>query len=126
MLPPDVPVWHDFLDKYGDDFLQFYYDVALTTKPKPPEAPTEAMITMWKKSFGKRIDVVAESDNAVWIIEVTERSFLRAIGQIMVYNELWKIDPPIKKPFAPYIVCRIMDEDVAYVCDIYGINFLLV
>ena len=126
MLPVDVPVWHDYLDQHADDYLHFYYDVALTTKPKPPDAPTEAMITMWKKSFGKRIDAVGEQRNSVQIIEVTERAFLRTLGQIMVYSELWRIDPPIKKPFTPLILCRTMDEDVAYVCDAYGINFFLV
>jgi len=126
MLPVDVPVWHDFLDKHANDYLQFYYDVALTTKPKPPDVPLGSMMTMWKKSFGKRIDAVAEMRNSVHIIEVTERAFLRSLGQILVYTELWRIDPPIKKPFLPYIVCRIIDEDVLWTCQAYGVNFLLV
>lgn len=126
MLPVDVPVWHDFIKKFGDDYINFYYDVALTLKPRPPDLPPGSMMTMWKKSFGKRIDAVAEQRNAVVIIEVTEKAFLRSLGQIMVYTALWRIDPPIKKPFTPSILCRTIDEDVAYVCDAYGINYVLV
>ncbi|GAH88516.1 unnamed protein product [marine sediment metagenome] len=126
MLPVDVPVWHDFLDKYGDAYLHFYYDVALSTKPKPPDLPVGAMLTMWKKSFGKRIDAVGEMRNTVHIIEVTEQAFLRSLGQILVYAELWRVDPPIKKPFLPYIVCRTIDEDVLWTCQAYGVNHHLV
>jgi len=126
MLQPDLPIWYDFLDKYGNDFLRFYYDVALTTKPKPPEAPTQALVTFFIRSWGKRIDAVGETEKNVWIIEVTEHAFLRALGQIMLYTELWRIDPPIKKPFTPNLVTRIIDEDVAHVCNVYGINYFLV
>ena len=84
------------------------------------------MLTVFIKSWGKRVDVVAEKDNEVWIIEVATRAFLRAIGQCTVYGELWKINPPIKKPFKSYIVCTTIDPDVAYTCERLGINYLTI
>lgn len=124
MLPADLPVWNSFRDAYAKNFLHFYFDVALSVREPPPQAITPSLVSLWKKTWGKRIDVVAESDTEVWIIEVTVNAFLRSIGQLLTYYQLWKVNPPINKPFYPYIICTTIDEDVAYTAEQYGIKWL--
>lgn len=126
MLVNDVPVWHSFLDAYQKKFKVFYYDVALSIRPQPPQAKTPSLVALWKKTWGKRIDAVGVSDTDVWIIEVATSAFLRSLGQILTYYQLWKVKPPLDLPFFPYIVCRAIDEDVAYTADIYGIKWLTI
>ncbi len=37
MLQPDVPVWYNFLEKWGSQFLSLYYDCLLGGKALTPE-----------------------------------------------------------------------------------------
>ena len=126
MLSSDVPVWTDFLNAYEDQFKHFYYDVALSVRQPPPQAITPSLVALWKKTWGKRIDVVGVKENEVWIIEVASNAFLRAIGQILTYYQLWIVKPPLPFPVKPFIVCRTIDEDVAYTAEQYGINWIVV
>lgn len=125
MLTDDLPVWNDFRKRFEKDFKTFYYDVALSIREPPATAITPSLVALWKKTWGKRIDVIGIKDNEVWIIEVTTGAYLRTIGQILTYYQLWKVDPPLKAPFTPYIVCRYIDEDVAFTCEQYGIKWMV-
>jgi len=124
MLADDLPTWTAFMERYAKDFNTFYYDVALSVRQPPPQAITPSLVSLWKKSWGKRIDAVAESDDVVWIIEVAANAFLRSLGQILTYYQIWNVKPPIFKPFIPVIVCTTIDEDVAFTCDRYGVKWL--
>ena len=112
MLAEDVPVWYRFLEVWGHLFERLYYDVCVGGVTLSATAKENPMWRMWRKTTAKRIDVLAELSNEVWIIEVADRPGLRALGQVQVYRSLWIEDPAIAKPEKMVIVCQTLDTDL--------------
>ena len=104
MLKEDVPVWYDFLDRYGYLFHKLYYDCLLGGPEYTEEQLKDPIIHMWRQNLSKRADAIAELDAEVWIIEVAENPGLRAVGQLNTYRALWMEDPKIMKPEKPILV----------------------
>lgn len=120
MLQEDVPVWYDFLDKYGYMFQNLYYDCLLGGPEYTHEQLKDPIIHMWRQNLSKRADAIAELDSEVWIIEVADFPGLRASGQLNTYRALWIEDPKIMKPEKPVLVCRTIDTDLAKSLALYG------
>jgi len=76
---------------------------------------------MWRANTAKRADAIAELENEVWIIEVSARPGLRAVGQLMVYLSLWMEDPKIEKPEKSVLVCEEVDTDLISSAARFGI-----
>ena len=120
MLKEDVPVWYDFLDRYGYMFKALYYDCLLGGPEYTEEQLKNPLIRMWRQNLSKRADAIAELENEVWIIEVADFPGLRAVGQLNTYRALWMEDPKIMKPERPILVCRTIDTDLAKSLALYG------
>ena len=122
MLIPDIPVWYRFLEKWGHLFTALYYDVYLGGPTLSPDQEKDPMWRMWRANTSKRADAIAELENEVWIIEVSARPGLRAVGQLMVYLALWTEDPQITKFEVPVLVCEEVDTDLIASAAKYGIR----
>jgi hypothetical protein len=122
MLRPDIPVWYKFLDKWGPHFKTLYYDVLLGGPTLSPDQDKDPYWRMWRANTSKRADAIAELENEVWIIEVSERPGLRAVGQLLVYVNLWLEDPKINKLEIPVLVCHYVDTDLIASAAKYGIR----
>ena len=121
MLPPDVPVWYRFLDRYGPYFRALYYDCLLGSPFLSPDQLNDVMWVGWRKTVSKRADAIAELDNEVWIIEIAAQPGLRAVGQLLTYQTLWIEDSPILKPEKLILVCENVDPNLMTACVKYGI-----
>jgi len=126
MLKPDIPVWWRFLDTYGDPITKLYYDCLLGGPPTQPGEEKDSMTRMWRTLVSKRADAIAELDDEVWIIEVSDDPGLRAIGQLLSYRSLWLRDPKIEKLEKMLLVCNKRDEDLFDVCGIQGIQVYVI
>lgn len=126
MLDPDVPVWYRFLDKYGQFFERLYYDCLLGGPSFTEEELKDPINKMWRLNNSKRADAIAELDDEVWIIEVAERPGLRAVGQLMVYRNLWIEDTPIMKPEKIVLVASAFDHDLLASAAQMGIEIYIV
>lgn len=122
MLPPDVPVWYRFLEKWGHLFVNLYYDVLLGGPTLTPEQERDSYWRMWRATTSKRADAIAETHDEVWIIEVAQRPGLRAIGQLMTYLALWTEDPQIPKLEIPVLIAQYIDTDLIASAAKYGIR----
>lgn len=121
MLDADIPVWYRFLEKWGPDFLNLWYDCLLGGPYLVPGEEKDPMKRMWRANNAKRADAIAELESEVWIIEVSSHPGLRAIGQCMAYQSLWLEDPKLAKIERPVLVCEVLDTDVGAVCGRLGI-----
>ncbi len=121
MLETDIPVWYRFLDTWGHLFETLYYDCLLGGPLLTPEQEKDKYWHMWRATSSKRADAIAELTDQVWIIEVSQRPGLRAVGQLMVYLALWTEDPKIIKPEKPILVCEDVDTDLIASAAKYGI-----
>jgi len=121
MLTPDIPVWYRFLETWGARFQNLYYDCLLGGPVLSPKQEADPFWRMWRANICKRADAIAELENNVWIIEVSQRPGLRAVGQLMVYLSLWMEDPKIEKPEKSVLVCEEVDTDLISSAARFGI-----
>ena len=113
MLEQDVPVWWRFLDSWGSRFVSLYYDCLLGGTTLTPEDELDPMKRMWRATTAKRADAIAETENEVWIIEVSDYPGMRSIGQLFTYQSLWLEDPRIVKIERLVLVASRIDDDIA-------------
>ena len=120
MLKEDYPVWDAFLNQNLALFERIYYDVriggVLSTDPTIPEKDRK----MFYDNTAKRIDVLAETKDELWIVEVATRPGLRAVGQLQTYLALWMEDPKILKTTKAVLVCQSIDADMERSLVFYG------
>lgn len=126
MLKPDIPVWHRFLDKYGDMFFWYYYDCLLGGPDQSPGDWEDPMKRMWIVNTSLRSDVITEDEKHVYILEVSSDPGLRAIGQVQTYSAAWELDPKISKPLKLGIVASTMQPDFLHACGVFNIMVWLV
>ena len=126
MLPPDVPLWHLFLDRYASNFERFYYNVRVGGPDMTNVVADEAMKKMWYASTAKRIDAIGEKKNELWIIEVASSPYLRAVGQCLSYKFLWEEDPKIDKPARMILLCPYIDSDLRRILEHYKVQIITI
>jgi hypothetical protein len=124
MLPEDFPVWERYIDGHASDFTRLYYDVRVGGPKEidPKVAPSPSMRKMWYDVNAKRIDVIGEKEDEIWIIEVTTTPGLRALGQLTTYIALWWDDPKIDKPAVPVLMAESIDADILRAMETYGMR----
>ena len=113
MLQQDVPVWWRFLDRYGQYINTVYYSCLVGGPWLTPIEEQDPLKVMWRANTAKRIDALAELEDSIWIIEVSDRPGMRALGQLITYQSLWREDPIIDKPVTLVLVSSSVDEDIA-------------
>jgi len=113
MLASDVPVWYRFLDLYGGQIINLFYDCFLGGPYLSPEEEKDSMKRMWRATTSKRTDAIAETASEVWLIEVSNYPGMRALGQLLTYQALWLEDPKIAKIERLVLVCEQLDNDLA-------------
>ncbi len=126
MLRVDMPIWYRFLDEHGNKFIALYYNCLLGGPDLTREEEKDPLKQMWLRSTSKRADVIAETKDEIWIIEVTSESKVRAFGQLMLYTMLWGLDPKSTKPVKAVLVCDEIDTDVIAGAETYGVATYLV
>jgi hypothetical protein len=124
MLPADVPLWHAYLDKNGSQYIRFYYNVKVGGPDVSKIDADEGMKKMWYQATAKRIDVLAEKESSLEIIEVASSPYLRAVGQCLTYQFLWKQDPKINKPTNTVLLCWNLDYDLESVLKAHQIMII--
>jgi hypothetical protein len=124
MLEADVPVWHQFLDQYGSQFLRFYYNVRVGSTDLSKVNVDDNLKKMWYESTAKRIDAIGEKEKEIWIIEVASNPYLRAVGQCLSYKFLWDEDPKINKPAKMVLVCPFLDSDLERILKHYQVTIV--
>jgi len=121
MLDEDIPVWYRFLEKWGGQFLNLWYDCLLGGPYLLPGEEKDPLKRMWRQNNSKRPDAIAETVDEVWIIEGASHPGLRAIGQCLTYHSLWMEDPKIAKIERPVLVCEVLDTDLGAACGRMGV-----
>ena len=126
MLPPDVPLWHLFLDRYASTFERFFYNVRVGGPSFEGLKVDLEMAKCWYASTAKRIDAIGEKRNEIWIIEVASSPYLRAVGQCLSYKFLWEEDPKIKKPAKMILLCPYLDSDLTRILKHYKVTIITI
>lgn len=126
MLREDFPVWFRFLAKYDTLFREIYYDVLVGGPYLTPDELKDPLKRMWQYNNSKRLDAVIKVETETWLVEVSSRPGLRAIGQLMAYVAMWQDDDPFGLIERPILVCEFIDTDLIHAASKYGISTYVV
>lgn len=126
MLPPDIPVWYRFLDKWRHEIKTLYLDCLVGGPYLTPEEEKDPIKKSWRYVNAKRPDAIVETKDEVWIIEVSANPGLRAMGQCIAYLSLWLEDPKILKPEKAVLVVETLDTDLGAACGRMGVRIFVV
>lgn len=128
----EARIWRRYLEQYERDFHRFEYNVRVGRGLSPAvpapgaERPDEAAYrAMWTQLTQRRIDVVGFRLDETWLIEVEGRPSARAVGQLVMYEELYTQQRPDTGPVQLAVVANAVSPDVATVLEQLGVLVFL-
>lgn len=71
--------------------------------------------------YRKSIDAICYTDNEVWILEAKKKLNYEALGEVLVYSNLYKQEHP-EKEIRMGIICGEIETEILEVCKVYGIT----
>lgn len=126
MLPPDIPVWYRFLDKWNHLIVNLWYDCLLGGPILSDQEELDPLKRSWRYVTAKRPDAIIETRNEVWIVEVASNPGLRALGQCLTYLSLWAEDPKITKIERSVLIVQTLDTDLGAAAARFGVLLFVV
>ena len=112
LMPLEVPIWERFLAEYGFLFTRLTYDVHVGEGAPISEDATPGEVRQIQAITRKRIDVVGETKDELWIIEVKPRAGHAAAGALLNYRRLYRREYHSLKPVRLVVVCERVEWDV--------------
>lgn len=104
MRPADVEIWERFMRAFPNRFTRVFYDVHLGGDETFDHNLSERANISWWDLTSWCVDVVAENDEAIFIIELKPLANAKAIGQAISYAALFKLKFKPVKPVIPVII----------------------
>jgi len=148
MGPHESIIWHKFLAMSPIRFIRIEYDVKVGTGfiPKWLEEEYRVKLDLYRKGLISRrelelteatirsvssltklrIDVVAETEKEIWIIEVKPRAGRSALGQLESYYWWYLRQYKPSKPVRLACVCYEVDPNLKPIFDAKGIRVFTV
>ena len=112
LLPEDAALWTYWLQTNATRLQRVWYDVHVGTA-----VPIAATAPPWLRSVAdavtrKRIDVVAEAPDALWVVELKPIASYTALGQAIAYARLVAAEYTPALPILPTVICAETDPDL--------------
>lgn len=104
MFPADIEIWERFLERYGQYYKAFAYDVKVGVGRKPLPHWEPEIQRMYLTLTKKRIDAVGFQNEFVDIIEVKPNAGPSAVGQVITYKLLFEREYSTTKEVRAMIV----------------------
>lgn len=112
MMAGDIAVWSEFLKDPPVKIERVWYDVRVGKPVSTPEGATDTEKKIAAGLTRKRIDVVAETPSAYWVIEVKPFASFVALGQVLAYSRMFAVEYVTDREVLPVCVCSEPDPDV--------------
>lgn len=126
LTPLDLEVWRRFLVLRPSMFDAFHFQVAVGSGQPLPSSASDADRKAWDKLTSKRIDAVGINKDGITVIEVKPRGGASALGQALVYRDLYILKMKPAQPVAALVLCNYVDEDVRLSALRYNVSFIAV
>lgn len=128
LIPIEDRLWREWLRVHEGEFDEFVYNLHVGEGIRPPDRPITGdeafdrkMREAWLRWTQKKIDVVARKGGELWIFEVEERPGPRALGQLLMYEELLPRTHNLPGPFTLALIARRIGADVLTAFEAQGI-----
>lgn len=124
MAKLDAAIWERFLDRYGGNFAQYAYDLALGGYLLDPDLGTPAERLGWRYSTALKVDVTAQRPGETWLIEVRPNARTSAIGAALCYSIMAEADEFSPWPLFPMVVTDSTTDDISYCAQRLGVTLI--
>lgn len=121
----DAALWERYVEKYGNNWFGFAYDVALGGLTVEDPEQTEAERLGWAYSTAEKIDVVANRGDEHWIIEVRPNARMGSVGAALGYKLLADKEPWTSLPTVPAVLTDNMSLDCRWFAEQVGVEVIL-
>ena len=113
MKPADIELWERFIKEFPEMYDSVQYDVPVGEGPMFDTLITEETGAHDERLYKRKIDVVGFKKDEIDIIEVKPKAGSSAIGQVLMYRNLYTKDyKPPKYPKC-VIITDTISNDVA-------------
>lgn len=125
MAAEDYDIYVNWWPLYAARAKRVWYDVRLgagsiAALPPNPEPNYERA---WIMNTQKRVDMLADMQSSLWLIELRHAATSNAIGRLLQYKLLWLDDPVIDLPLQLYLVTNHYDADLETLAKSQGILY---
>lgn len=121
LMPEDARTWDRFLQGGPRGMTEVWYDIHVGTAVIVPTGSAEFMNRVAEAVTRKRIDVVARVGSGFWAIEVKPVCGFEAMGQALVYRDLFSREYAGAREVVPVVVCELVEVDVIDTSDDLGV-----
>jgi len=122
----DFVLWQRFRRQLPLSFLRLYFDVAVGDGAAPGGPVAENVRKAWERITRLRIDVVGQKNDLWTIIEIRGAAGPGAIGSLVVYRDLWNLDPPDLYPVALWLITDQFPSNLQRSLELAEIRLILV
>jgi hypothetical protein len=126
MLPADVEIWDRYLIDHITDYVRYDYDVHVGGSVEGLESWGAETIAMAHALAAKRIDVVGYRPGEICIFEVKPEAGVTAVGQLVMYEQLYQEDFHPEELVTCCLVCENVTPDERRVIERLGFKVLVV
>ena len=124
MAPRDRVIWERFLDQYTPRLAGVAYDVALGGIVIDPAAGDHATRLAWQYTTALKVDAIALTQDACWVIEVRPEAGVSALGAVLCYVAMARVDTFTSRPLIPVVVTDRTSPDIQYCARELGVTLL--
>lgn len=117
----DAEIFQKYILKEAGGILELAFDVPLPPAGYGREGYIEPIQTQWEALKAKRVDVLIKKIADIYVCEVKPQAGAMAVGQVLMYCELYKKYYPTKLNVIPLIITDELDPDVLPLCGLHKI-----
>ena len=126
LMPYEIPIWERFLSSPPFSLWRIEYDVHLGEGAVIDPNWPAWLVKVVRSTSKKRADVVVETDNELWILEIKVRAGFSCLGQLLGYGVLLLSEWAPTKPLRLGVVCERVAADIEPVLAEFGIDVFVV
>ena len=126
LVPEEAEIARLFIEQNPINATSWIFDEHLGNGMAPDPAWPTWLQAMSKTLTQRRVDLVGLYPTGAYLVELKQRGDIHAIGQLLVYESLYKIKHPTTITVDLVLVCRYMGFDLTLALDKYSIQSYLV
>lgn len=125
LIAIEAYIWTKWLKKHNDEYFGYTYDVHVGTPTKTPKDWPDNYMAMVNMLSRKRIDVVMEDNENIYIVEIKERAYPECLGRLITYRDSYIDTYNPDKPIKIILVADYIDPDLIRILDGLGIRYFI-
>src|SRR3990167_1253250 len=122
MSPVDKIIWDRFIHNHPDKFVRVWYDFRIGDEDPVPEELSASVRSAWWDLSYWRVDVIGETANHIYVIEVKPFANSKAIGQALSYAAIFRTDEEPGLPVSPVVITDRIFPTTQRVADMLGVE----